>query len=181
MDENNILEEIRDIHIAMDLISFGARMQVLESETNLSRRKLLKLYKALRGESPPKGMLPFSEDWFMGWEQNIHSSIFYNIYLYLQKAECNRPIEGMVKAYRLYLEQCPAGEKSILGLTRAWTLLRFISCGMIKHTKCCVCGGGFVVAMGYAKKTFICSLCCPPSRASKRNKVDDLVTDYVTR
>ena len=107
MTDKSILEEIKEAQIAMELISFGARMQVLESETSLSRRRLLKLYKELRGCPPPKGMLPFSEDWFMSWEQNIHSSMFYNIFLYLSKTEVCRPVEAMVKAYRLYLEQCP--------------------------------------------------------------------------
>ncbi|WP_435927736.1 flagellar transcriptional regulator FlhC [Dryocola sp. BD613] len=176
MSEKSILEEIKEIHIAMALISFGARMQVLESETSLSRRRLLRLYKELRGCPPPKGMLPFSEDWFMSWEQNIHSSMFYNIFLYLQKTEECRPIEAMVKAYRLYLEQCPgiSDEKPVLGLTRAWTLLRFIDCGMIEHTECCVCHGWFVASTEHAKGPFTCSLCSPPSRAMKKSKVFDL-------
>lgn len=172
MSERSILEEVKDVHIAMELISFGARMQVLESETSLSRRRLLKLYKELRGCPPPRGMLPFSEDWFMSWEQNIHSSIFYNIFRYLTLTEHSRPIEALVKAYRLYLEQCPTmkEEKPVLGLTRAWTLLRFIDCGMIERTECCVCGGSFIATAEYTKKPFSCSLCCPPSRASKKNK-----------
>nr|MBA2814178.1 putative Flagellar transcriptional regulator FlhC [Candidatus Pantoea persica] len=45
MSEQSILYEVNDIHIAMALISASARMQVLESETTLSRRKLLRLYK----------------------------------------------------------------------------------------------------------------------------------------
>lgn len=176
MSEKSILEEIKEVQIAMALISFGARMQVLESETSLSRRRLLKLYKELRGCPPPKGMLPFSEDWFMAWEQNIHSSMFYNIHLYIQKTENCRPIEATVKAYRLYLEQCPIapGDKPVLGLTRAWTLLRFIDCGMIEHTECSVCGGRFVVTSEHAKNPFTCSLCCPPSRAIKKSKALDI-------
>lgn len=106
MCEKSLLQEIEEVNIAMGLINLGARMQVLESETSLSRRRLLRLYKELRGCPPPKGMLPFSEDWFMSWEQNIHSSMFYNIYLYLQKTGGGRPIEILMKTYRLYLEQC---------------------------------------------------------------------------
>ena len=164
------MTEIRDAQIAMELISFGARMQVLESETNLSRRRLLKLYKELKGCSPPKGMLPFSADWYMAWEQNIHSSIFYNIFCYLQKTETGRPVEIMLKGYRLYLENCLHGadKKPILGLTRAWTLLRFIDCGMIKPTECCTCGGRFITTPENTNGTFTCSLCFPPSRAIKR-------------
>ncbi|RPH29220.1 transcriptional regulator FlhC, partial [Buttiauxella warmboldiae] len=95
------------------------------------------------------------------------------------KTENCRPIEATVKAYRLYLEQCPTGsdEKPVLGLTRAWTLLRFIDCGIIKHTECCVCGGGFVVTSEYSKNKFTCSLCSPPSRAIKMCELPDASFD----
>lgn len=92
----------------MELISLGARLQMLESETQLSRGRLIKLYKELRGSPPPKGMLPFSTDWFMTWEQNIHSSMFYNAYLFLMKSGQCSGVEAVIKAYRLYLEQCPS-------------------------------------------------------------------------
>ncbi|KML24112.1 transcriptional regulator [Leclercia adecarboxylata] len=171
MSGKSILDEYKEVQIAIELISLGARMQILESETSLSRRRLLQLYKELRGCPPPRGMLPFSQDWFMTWEQNIHSSMFYNIFLYLKKTVYSRPINTMMQAYRLYLEQCPTvtGKKPVLGLTRAWTLLRFIDCGMMERTQCCNCGGSFVITSEYIKKPFSCSLCSPPSRASKMN------------
>jgi len=174
MYEKSIMSEIRDAQIAMELISFGARMQVLESETNLSRRRLLKLYKELKGCSPPKGMLPFSTDWYMAWEQNIHSSMFYNIFCYLQKTESGRPVEIMLKGYRLYLENSLNGteEKPVLGLTRAWTLLRFIDCGMVTHTDCSSCGGRFITTPENTNTNFTCCLCFPPSRAIKKATPD---------
>lgn len=55
----------------MELITLGARLQMLESETQLSRGRLIKLYKELRGSPPPKGMLPFSTDWFMTWNKTF--------------------------------------------------------------------------------------------------------------
>lgn len=171
LQEKSIMSEIKDTHIAMQLINFGARMQVLESETSLSRRKLLKLYKELKGESPAKGMLPFSADWYMAWEQNIHSSIFYNIYLYLQKVEPGRSVEVMLKAFRLYMEHglTEEDEEPVLGLTRAWTLLRYIDGGMLKQTQCDCCGGNFITTPEHMFNGFTCSLCVPPSRALKRS------------
>src|SRR5471032_1183941 len=122
----SIVQEARDIQLAMELISLGARLQMLESETQLSRGRLIKLYKELRGSPPPKGMLPFSTDWFMTWEQNIHSSMFYNAYTFLQRNGHSSAIEVLIQAYRLYLEQCPPLEEALplLAMTRAWTLVR---------------------------------------------------------
>jgi flagellar transcriptional activator FlhC len=42
-------------------------MQVLESELTLSRDRMVRLYREVKGMSPPKGMLPFSADWYMTW------------------------------------------------------------------------------------------------------------------
>lgn len=107
----------------------------------------------------------------MSWEQNIHSSMFYNIYLYLKRTENGPSIEMLMKTYRLYLEQCctHSDEKPILDLTRAWTLLRFIDCNIISRKPCRVCQGGFVVITENIKNPFTCSLCSPPSRAFKKS------------
>ena len=183
LQEKSIMQEIQDAQIAIELITFGARMQVLESETNLSRRRLLKLYKELKGNSPPKGMLPFSPDWYMAWEQNIHSSMFYNIYRYLQKVEEKRPVELMLKAYRIYLEHGleEAGKKPVLELTRAWTLLRFIDAGMLKQTQCDCCGGSFITMPEHIYNGFTCCLCVPPSRAMKKSPVLSFAEGATTR
>ncbi|XTZ39328.1 flagellar transcriptional regulator FlhC [Salmonella enterica] len=173
MEEKNITSEIRDAQIAVQLISFDARMQVLQSETSLSRRRLLQLYKEIKGCSPPKGMLPFSTDWYMAWQHNIHSSIFFNIYHCLQKMHAGRPVELMLKGYQLYLENSlNDNEKTpVLGLTRAWTMLRFIDCGVINHTTCCKCGGVFITTAESAAHEYSCCLCFPLSRVIKISKV----------
>ena len=62
MRMKSLLQDARETSLAIEMIELGARMQMLESETGLSRERLLKLYKEIRGESPPKGMLPFSTD-----------------------------------------------------------------------------------------------------------------------
>ena len=82
----SIVSESKQIQRAIALIKLGARLQVLESETDLSYERLLRLYKEVQGESPARGMLPFSTDWFMTWQPNIHASLFLNMYEYLQKS-----------------------------------------------------------------------------------------------
>jgi len=47
--------EARQVKIAIDLIELGARLQLLQEETSLSRERLLRLYKEIKGESPSKG------------------------------------------------------------------------------------------------------------------------------
>jgi flagellar transcriptional activator FlhC len=66
----SILTEARQIERAVTLINLGARLQVLESETDLSYERLLRLYKEVSGRSPSKGQLPFSTDWFMTWQRS---------------------------------------------------------------------------------------------------------------
>lgn len=170
----SILDESKDIQLAIELIQFGARLQLLEMETSLSRDRLVKLYKELRGVSPPKGMLPFSTDWFLSWQPNIHSSLFLNI---CRQLKSNTQLEGIqltIKAYKLYLEQLPPepGEESVLSLTRAWTLMRFMSSGMLVVARCKSCKGDYV-AQPLMTRHYVCGLCDVPSRAGKTQKVID--------
>ncbi|HYD59675.1 MAG TPA: flagellar transcriptional regulator FlhC [Noviherbaspirillum sp.] len=172
MTKKSVVTEAQEIQLAIELINLGARLQLLESETSLSRERLLKLYKELKGVSPPKGMLPFSTDWFITWQPNIHSSLFVNIYNYLVKHAQVSGIQAVMKAYRLYLEQveCEIGEEPVLSLTRAWTLIRFIESKMLMTTECSDCGGQFVVHRLDLHDHYTCGLCHMPSRAGKTKK-----------
>src|SRR5674476_477648 len=117
----------------------------LKLVTSLSRDRLIKLYKEIRGVSPPKGLLPFSTDWFITWLSNIHSSMFYNIYRFMvTQGGCTR-IAAIIKSYRLYLEQVQLqGSEPVLDFTRAWTLVRFFDCDMLQLSTCTRCTGQFV-------------------------------------
>ena len=123
----SILTEAKQIDRAVTLIHLGARLQVLESETDLSYERLLRLYKEVAGKSPSKGQLPFSTDWFMTWQPNIHSSLFYNIHSYLQKTTALDDSESIIKAYELYCAEVASyGVEPLLSITRAWRLVRFV-------------------------------------------------------
>lgn len=104
MASKSVSQEADDILLASSMITLGARLQVLEAETSLSHDRLARLYREIRGCSPPKGMLPFSVDWFMTWLPNIHSSLFYNVYSFLNARTSSKGIRATIDAYRLYLE-----------------------------------------------------------------------------
>ncbi len=164
----SIVDEAAQIQLATELIGLDARLQVLESETRLSRERLLKLYKELKHKSPPKGMLPFSTDWFMTWQPNIHSSLFINIYQTLIKSADIEDIMAIIKAYRMYLELIKQlGMPEVLSLTRAWRLVKFFDAGMLTTTGCRNCEGRFVVHTYELVNGYICGLCNMPSRAGK--------------
>jgi flagellar transcriptional activator FlhC len=164
----SIVGEARQIETAIELIHLGARLQVLESETDLSYERLLRLYKEVAGKSPSKGQLPFSTDWFMTWQPNIHASLFLNIHEYLNKVAALEEIDTVIKAYKLYQEQVQAlGLEEMLSVTRAWRLVKFVDNGMLTMTKCSCCGGHFVTHPHEIAKHYTCGLCNPPARAGK--------------
>ena len=177
MTGKSLLNEMLQVQLAIDLIELGARLQVLETETDLSRSRLIRLYKEVRGVSPPKGMLPFSTDWFVTWLPNIHSSLFYNIYGNLVANHGCERMEAFVKAYRLYLEQVDLDEDSelVLGLTRAWTLVRFFESGMLELVRCTSCNGRFVAHAHAPRRGYVCGICQPPSRAGKTRKQREMM------
>ena len=172
----SVLNESKQIERAAMLIQMGARMQVLESETTLSYERLIRLYKEIAGKSPSKGQLPFSTDWFLTWQENIHSSLFLNIYEYLSKAVELDTAEQLTKAYRLYTEQIEtAGLEALLSFTRAWRLVKFVDANMLTRTACSTCKGQFVTEPYENARHYQCGLCNPPARAGKSKNAGALM------
>lgn len=172
MRNKSVLTEAKQIQIAVELIELGARLQLLQEETSISRERLLRLYKEVRGASPSKGMLPYSTDWFMSWLPNIHSSLFINIYQFLTKNANVSGVEALIKSYRLYLEQLQVGDggEPVLSVTRAWFLIRFFEAEMLQMATCNECGGHYVVHSNELYNDYVCGICRPPSRAGKTKK-----------
>jgi len=168
MATKSILGESKQIERAISLIELGARLQVLESETDLSYERLLRLYKEVAKRSPSKGQLPFSTDWFLTWQPNVHASLFANIHAYLSKTSPLDDIDAVIKAYRLYAEQVAAcAIDPLLSVTRAWRLIKFLDNGMLNITECSHCQGHFVTEPYENKRHYVCGLCHPPARAGK--------------
>ena len=173
MTIKSVLQEAKDIELATQMIELGARLQVLQAETSLSYDRLARLYRETRGCSPPKGMLPFSVDWFTTWLPNIHSTILYSIYCYMDKLTPASKIQALIESYKLYLEQANAGrvegagDEPVLSFTRAWILLRFFESGMLQLSACERCGGKFVAHAHEPDTGFVCAICKPPPRAGK--------------
>lgn len=173
----SILNEARQIERAVTLISLGARLTVLEAVTDFSYERLLRLYKEVAGKSPSKGQLPFSTDWFMTWQPNIHSSLFLNLHEYLNKTSAMEDIDLVIKSYQLYLEHTQLQEiDPLLSITRAWRLINFVDNGMLTMTKCSLCKGSFITHPHENARHFTCGLCCPPARAGKSKAAGVLTT-----
>ena len=171
MRNKSIVSEGREIQTAIELIRLGARLQLLEAETHLSRERLLKLYKEVKGESPPKGMLPFSTDWFLAWQPNVHASLFMAFFNFMLENSRLRGLDAVVKAYRLYLEHVELhGLECVLSLTRAWTLVRFFDANMLQMARCQECGGHFVAHALDLTAGYVCGLCHMPARAGKTRR-----------
>ena len=114
----SVLQDANQTQLAIELIGLGARLQVLEAETTLSRDRLIRLYKELRGVSPPKGMLPFSTDWFTTWLPNIHSSLFFSAYQFMVQegetvAECGRKMDATVQGCSDELKRLGIGDDDL--------------------------------------------------------------------
>ena len=173
MSQKSVLAEVRQVQLAVELIGLGARLQFLEAEVGLSRERLIRLYKEIKGASPPKGLLPFSTDWYMTWLANIHSSMFYNIYCFMRTHDDGGDLQALIKSYRLYLEQADLPEGNVvLDFTRAYTMVRFFDSGMLQLSSCTRCAGEFVAHAYDDKHDYVCVLCRPPSRAGKVRNSD---------
>ncbi len=171
MTARSLVQDNKQIQRAIALINLGARLQVLQSETDLPYERLLKLYKEVTGRSPSKGQLPFSTDWFMSWQPNIHSSLFFNIYQYLNKTSDLDTIEAVMQAYQLYASEVRShGVEALLSVTRAWRLVKFVDSSMLCLTTCTRCKGQFINHTFELTGDYVCGLCNPPARAGKARR-----------
>jgi flagellar transcriptional activator FlhC len=171
MKNKSVIEEAEDIQRAAEMVRLGARMQMLEVETRLSRERLLKIYKEVRGVSPPKGMLPFSTDWFMTWQPNVHASLFMGFFRFFDANANLKGLDAILKAYHLYLDHIEAeAVEPVLSLTRAWTLVRFFDADLLHLATCTSCSGQFVAHAYDPTHDFVCGLCNMPSRAGKTRR-----------
>ena len=135
MGSKSVVNEAREIQLCIEMINLGARLQLLQEETSLSRERLLRLYKEVKGVSPSKGMLPYSTDWFMSWLPNIHSSMFMDIYKFVIKNTGVTGLLALIKSYTLYKEQLDlSDEEPVLSITRAWFMLRFFDAKLLQLT-----------------------------------------------
>jgi flagellar transcriptional activator FlhC len=171
MKIRSVIDEAHQINLATEMVRYGARLQVLEASTDLSRERLLRLYKEVQGKSPPKGMLPFSTDWFLTWQPSIHASLFLGGYNHLVNRCHQAPTEALLGAYRLYLQEIAVLElEAKLSFTRAWILVRYITSAMLVMTPCSHCACPFVTDPQDLNQNFVCGLCNVPSRAGKTQK-----------
>ena len=171
MSSKSVVNEAREIQLSIELINLGARLQLLQEETSLSRERLLRLYKEVKGVSPSKGMLPYSTDWFMSWLPNIHSSMFMDIHRYVTTHAGVSGVSALIHSYRLYKEQLDiSDDEPVLSVTRAWFMLRFFDAKLLQLTDCKECGGYFVVHSNELCDHYNCGICRPPSRAGKTKK-----------
>src|SRR3546814_7444518 len=110
-------------------------------------------------------MLPFSVDWFMTGLPNIHSSVFYSVYKYMDTYTPAKKARALVEGYKLYLEQSSTGrpadskEEPVLSFTRAWMLVRFFDSNMVQLSHCTRCKGGFVAHARDPQNDFVCAIC----------------------
>lgn len=176
----SLLRDADELRLAAAMITFGARLQVLEAEVSMSRERLIRLYKELLGVSPPKGQLPFSPDWFLSWRPNAHASLFLSAYGFLEARSSLSRIERVLAAYRLYAEQAALiGEEAALSFTRAWTLVRFVESNTLQLCTCTGCGGRYVRHAYDLQRNFVCGLCAPPPRVAKTRRRTGDVQSHV--
>lgn len=174
------LQDASDMQLAIELIGLGARPQVVEAEVALSRSRVYRLYRELTGASPPKGMLPFSADWFVTWRPNAHASYLLSVHEFMQKRAGLPGIRAVLNSYRVYAGHMRASnEECLISFTRFWTLVRFREGGLLQLSTCCCCGGRYVTHAHEPLASFICSLCQPPSRVRRgtRRPTRPAVTD----
>lgn len=159
----------QDMARAATLVKLGAPLQVLESETKLTRQRLLCLYRRIHKEARPAEMPPIPADWFMNWQANTHAAVFLNIYQCLADAGDAHEHNVLAGSYQRYLQQLQVLDlPQVLSLAHAWRLVKYVDSGELMLKPCARCQGSFVVHTLDLHQHFVCMLCQTAPRASNR-------------
>ena len=127
------------------------------------------------GDRLPKGQLPFSTDWFLAWQINVHASLFHSVFTWLSKTSPLDSVDALIKAYGLYAEQLALADiEPMLSITRAWSLVRFMEQRMLAVTPCVRCGAHTVTLPFENSRQFTCGLCAPPPRSGEGARAGQL-------
>ena len=167
----SIMQHCHHTLIALQFIEFNTPISIVAAETGLSAGKIRKLYIEQTGHLPPRGMLPFSADWYLQWRPNIHASLFANLYIDLIDAPLTSP-QRLITAYRHYLSElaCFDDGEVLISMARAWTLLRFCRSHMLQLTPCYRCSALYLSAAFQPSSSFVCGICHTPSHAGHRHR-----------
>lgn len=173
----NLIEQMHLMQKAKELIELGARMQVLEDVTPMPREKLLRLYKEVRGKAPPRGLLPFSTDWFLEWQPSIHTALYLAQRNDLKRLTGEHPKDLLPLSYRAYLDCVHlCNMPALLSLTRAWSVERFLQARMLKEVSCKKCNGVFLGHFHDPSAHFVCGLCKLPPRAGMLSRSEGCIS-----
>jgi len=154
--------EAREVRRAAELIRLGARLQLLEPDSNLNPERLLALYEEVEG-IPAGAVEPSTPpDWFLTWLPNIHASLFIGVWRYLRTFCAMEGMDALARAHRLYLAHIEAtGADPILTVTRAWSLVQYLGL-VLETTYCSVCNADLVVHADQAGHAAVCRFCQAP-------------------
>lgn len=170
----SVKEDAEQVIKAIRLICRGARINLLELETDLSYERITQLYHEVQGKSPPKGMLPASALWQKEWHNRVHSTIFYGFYRQVAQRKSNLcEIDRLICAYDLYLDHVPliGNPEALLSFMRAWTLIDFVNQGQLAMQLCQKCLLESIAPC--SNETLNCPFCEVPHRV----RLDALETD----
>ncbi|WP_414501114.1 FlhC family transcriptional regulator [Zymobacter sp. IVIA_12111.31 C1] len=173
----SLLHRCHQTQVALQFVELNTPVSIIALETGLSATMLRRMYIEHTGQRPPRGVLPFSADWFLQWRPNIHASLFANLYVDLMRTRLTAP-ERLTAAYRHYLSElaCFDDSETLLSMARAWTLLRFCRSQILQLTPCHRCQARYISAAYQPSNNFTCGICHTPSHAGYRHRSKQLRT-----
>lgn len=153
---------------AETLIRLGARSHIIIAETDLARKRILRMCKQITGISASRGLLPSKPEWHLTFMANIHSSLFMNLYRDLNRTLDVDQIDVAIRTYEMYLDAVRTHNvEVVLSFTRAWSLIKLFDINAMKMAACTECGDYFVIHAYDLAKDYVCQLCRPHNRSAK--------------
>jgi flagellar transcriptional activator FlhC len=154
--------EIARYQQARRLFEHGARVPVVFEMTRLSSWFLRKLSREISGVGPRKGQMPNSDAWYVRSRNNLQVSLFMAHYRAIKDSlrDSGDACDLLISAYEQYLRVVHSAQlRPVLGIDRAWWLLKSMQIRNLKLVACVTCGGDYVAYYGDLAKGYVCASC----------------------
>ena len=106
--------------------------------------------------------MPNSDAWYVRSRNNLQVSLFMANFRAIKNS---RRLDGdacdlLISAYEEYLRVINSAQiRPVLGIDRAWWLLKSIQIRNLKLVACVACGGDYVAYYGDLAKGYVCASC----------------------
>lgn len=143
--------------LAIELLSLGARINIISEETGLSAKILRKAYFDMHGKSSSSGSLKFNPNFiYKSFSKTKEATLFVFFFRIENHDEFSRRCINSYRRYETYILTV-SKSKPIFDISDSWMLAKWSMCGILKLVRCGQCRSAKLI--NSEQQQNVCCIC----------------------